>query len=238
MKVSIIQPCFAPWLGYFEQMLIGDIFIYMDDVQYTKKDWRNRNQLKSPNGAKYITVPVKKTNRETLINEVLISYNEPWEERILNQIDQWYRKAPNYQKGRQLVENVFKMKSEKLIDLNFHLNNEILKFMGVEKEIKFSSEVPRNSVTKNERIVEICKYFKSNLLYDGNSAKKFIDQKLFANNGIEVIFQDYRQVPYSQQWGEYLPYMSILDLLLNITENYKELIITTKHPQLHSELIK
>ena len=76
MIISIIQPCFVPWLGYFEQIGLADIFVYLDDVKYTKQDWRNNNQVKSPDGLAKIFVPVQKTSQDTLINEVLISYNE------------------------------------------------------------------------------------------------------------------------------------------------------------------
>ncbi len=236
MKASIIQPCFVPWIGYFEQMLIGDIFIYMDDVQYTKKDWRNRNQLKSPDGAKYIHFPVKKTSRETLINEVLISYNDTWENKLISQIKQWYKGAPNTDQIITLLEEVFSQKHEKLVDLNLQLNNKILAYIGIEKEIRFTSEVPRYSESKNDRIIEICKYFDAELLYDGKSAEDFIDKELFQKNNIEIIFQDYQHKEYPQLWGDFLPYMSILDLLMNVKDDYLRTIVSNNNPKLIANL--
>ena len=75
-------------------MLVADVFIYLDDVQYTKKDWRNTNQLKSPNGIKKVSVPVSNASRSININEALISYMSDWEDKMLNQLKQWYGKAP------------------------------------------------------------------------------------------------------------------------------------------------
>ena len=83
MIISIIQPCFIPWLGYFEQMALADVFVYLDDVQYTKKDWRNNNQLKSQYGVKPVYVPVSNASTRILIADALISYNEKWEEGII-----------------------------------------------------------------------------------------------------------------------------------------------------------
>ena len=94
MIIAIIQPCFVPWLGYFEQMALADIFVYFDDVQYTKRDWRNNNQLKSPAGVGPIHVPVSNASRGILINQALISYNENWEDKLLNKINEWYKTSP------------------------------------------------------------------------------------------------------------------------------------------------
>lgn len=208
-------------------MLLSDLFVYLDDVQYTKRDWRNRNQLKSPEGARYITVPVQKTSRETLINEALIFYGSHWERRILEQITQWYRKAPNYDSVVALLKSVLSEKHEKLASLNVRLNLKILEYMGLKSTICFSSDVPNTARDKNERLIEICRYFGADLMYDGKSGQNFVDVERFKQHGIDVVFQDYVHRPYPQLWGEFLPYMSILDLLFNVSGGYRETIVTT-----------
>lgn len=232
MIIAIIQPCFVPWMGYFEQIGVADIFLYLDDVQYTKKDWRNTNQLKTPNGIKNIYVPVQNPHRDALINQVLISYNENWQSNLMNKITEWYKKAPYFSEIINIIASVINNKCEKLVDLNYHLNNEILQYIGIDTPIFFSSAIPKNSQDKNERIIELCKHFKGvDILYDGKSAQNFIDTELFRRNGIEVIFQDYQHTPYKQLWGEFAPYMSIIDLLMNCGKNAKSIIFSSPLPE-------
>ena len=230
MIVSSIQPCFAPWLGYFEQMALADVFIYLDDVQYTKKDWRNRNQLKSPDGQKFIHVPVQKTSRETRLNEVLISYNEPWEIRLLNQISQWYRNAQFFEETFEMVESSLYAGHERLVDLNYDLNQRLMEYIGIRTPIRFSSEIPKIGINKNERIVELCNWVNADVLYDGKSAQNFIDLELFQRHGIHVVFQDYHHRPYPQLWGKFEPYMSILDLLCNQGKSSLDYILASPVP--------
>lgn len=236
MTISIIQPCFVPWLGYFEQIAVADIFVYMDDVIYTKKDWRNGNQLKTQYGIKDISVPVKKTSRDTLIKDVEISYNSPWEDTLMNQLLNWYKKAPYYEEVINLIKPIIYNKYNKLVDLNLNLNNIILAYLEITTPIFFSSDIERKTENKTDRIIEICKNFNGvSILYDGKKAQDFLDCDYMLRNGIEVIFQDYRHTPYKQLWGDFEPYMSIIDLIMNCGKEGCKLIINNHLP---SKLIK
>jgi len=231
MIVSIIQPCFVPWLGYFEQIAVADIFVYMDDVMYTKKDWRNGNQLKTQYGVKDISFPVKKTSRDTLIKDVEISYNTPWEDTLLNQLFNWYKKAPYYDEVINLIKPIIYNKYTKLVDLNLHLNNVILGYLGITTPIFFTSNIERKTDNKTDRIIEICKNFEGvSILYDGKKAQDFLDSDYMLANGIEVIFQDYHHKPYKQLWGDFQPYMSILDLIMNHGKEAGTLIVNANVP--------
>lgn len=230
MIISIIQPCFIPWLGYFEQIEIGDVFVYLDDVQYTKKDWRNRNKLKTAYGIKNIHVPVQKTNRDTLIKDVLISYNEPWQKNIENKLTEWYKKSPYFNEVMELITPLIHTRYEKLVELNYHLNLAIMNYMGIHTPIRFSSEVPKNTDDKNLRIIEICQYFNADVLYDGKSAQNFIDTETFRQQGIEIIFQDYQHTPYQQLHDDFVPYMSVIDLIMNEGKQAKSIIMSSPLP--------
>ena len=228
MVISIIQPCFVPWLGYFEQIAIADIFVYMDDVIYTKKDWRNGNQLKSQYGVKNIFIPVVKPSRDTLIKDVNISYNLFWEDALINQLNNWYKKAPFFEEIMNLILPAINKKFEKLVDLNYCLNNSILNYLDILTPIYFSSDITRNADNKVDRIIEICKNFDDiNILYDGKKAQNFIDVNYFKEHGIDVIFQDYIQSPFKQLWGEFVPYLSVIDLLMNHGKNSKKIILSS-----------
>ena len=230
MKISIIQPCFVPWLGYFEQIAVADVFVYMDDVQYTKKDWRNTNQLKTQNGIKRIFVPVKKPSRCTRINEAVISHDEKWQEILLNKIKAWYKKSLYFKEIMSLIDPIILSHFEKLVDFNFALNNALLSYLEISTPIYFSSQVPRNTNDKNLRIIEICNHFNADILYDGKSAADFIDTDLFQRSGIEVYFQNYQHRPYRQLWGDFVPYMSVLDLLMNEGKRSREIILSSPLP--------
>ena len=197
-------------------MLIADVFVYLDDVQYTKKDWRNTNQLKTPNGIKKVSVPVSNASRNININEALVSYNSSWEDKFLNQLKEWYQKAEFYKIVIEILTPIIKNKYEKLVDLNYNLNNAIASYLNITTPCYFSSSITKKTTDKNLRILEICKYFPNiHLLYDGKSASGFLDTELFIQNGIKVIFQNYLHTPYRQLWGEFKPYMSIIDLIMN-----------------------
>lgn len=231
MIISIIQPCFVPWLGYFEQIAVADYFVYMDDVQYTKKDWRNGNQLKSPTGIKNISFPVRKTSHETLIKDVEISYNQPWEDTLFNQLYNWYKKAQYFNKVVEILKPPIYNKYTKLIELNYNLNQVILNYLNITTPVYFTSNIERKTENKNERIIEICKHFKDvNILYDGKKAQNFIDLQLFKSNNIDVIFQDYQHTPYKQLWGEFVPYMSIIDVLMNCGNDAINIILSSPLP--------
>jgi hypothetical protein len=232
MIISSVQQCFIPWLGYFEQIAVADAFVYLDDAQYTKKDWRNTNRLKSPYGVKTVYVPVRKTTRETRLNQALISSNELWEAALLNQVTAWYRKAPFFSEILAMLERPLSKKYERLVDLDVDLNNEVLAYLGITTPIHLASEIPKTSVDRNARIVEICRHFpEADVLYDGKSAQTFIDLDLFRRHGIDVVFQNYQQTPYPQLWGgPFEPSLSIIDLLMNCGPASRQVLLSSPLP--------
>jgi len=242
MIITSVQPCFIPWQGYFEQMLLGEIFIYLDDVQYTKKDWRNRNRLLSPNGVKNVHVPVGNAGRNILINEAIISYNEKWEEKLQNQLYNWYKKAPYYKEILALVEPEIYAKHTLLVTLNYGLNQRILDYLGHDTQIVFSSELKKNSETKNDRIIEMCEEVSGDLLYDGKSAANFIDISEFQKRGIVVEFQDFKHKVYPQLCPPpFEEQLSVIDLLMNTGHEAKKHILSNpnlKNPRLNERRAK
>lgn len=219
--IAILQPMYLPWLGYFEQMAIADLFVFMDDVQYTKKDWRNRNRIKTANGPCWLTVPVRKHSRNALIRDIEINDREPWARRHLRSIDFSYRKRPGfeplYNDLSAALSTEPRSTPEKLWELDCRLIALLARYLEVETPTAFSSAVPRGVMPedKNGRILEICQAFDADLLYDGASAASFIDVQRFQREGVEVIFQDYEHPVYPQAFGEFISHMSALDLIMN-----------------------
>lgn len=232
-RIAIIQPSFLPWLGYLEQMARADIFVYLDDVQYTKQDWRNRNRLRGPTGAATISVPIVNDNlSRTNINEVRISCAQKWQTKVLQQIDAWYARAPYVATILPEFELILQNQFELLVELNYALMHFLRKHFAITTPLVFSSEISGKSTDKNKKLIDICSYHGADLLYDGKAAQSFIDIDLFAAHGVTVLFQDYQHTPYPQCWGgEFVSHLSALDLLLNCGPASRDILLSSPVPE-------
>lgn len=212
-KIGILQPVYLPWLGYFEQMALTDLFVHFDTVQHTRRDWRNRNRIVMGGREQLLTVPTRKAPLETPITQVEISYEQTWQKKHLKQLRLAYGSAPHFQPLYDEIAEVIEAAPRYLWELDTRLVAVMARHLGITTPTAFASEVPGQSEDKNQRIIDICKHFGADLLYDGKSAEEFIDMERFAENGIEVIFQDYQHPVYPQGKGAFLSHMSALDLL-------------------------
>ncbi|XIA64126.1 WbqC family protein [Bradyrhizobium sp. TZ2] len=212
MILSTVQPSFLPWLGYFEQMARADIFVYLDDVQYTKQDWRNRNRFKAANGKiEFLTVPIRADDATTSINQVRIAEGT-WARKIVNRLEEWYRKAPAFNEFFPQIRDELLKEGELLADLDVRLTELLAQFMRLETPIAFSSAIPGKSADKNQKLIDICRHFGADVLYDGAAAASFIELDCFRANGIEVVFQAYKPISYPQQGGgNFLSHLSAVD---------------------------
>jgi len=228
--IAILQPTYLPWLGYFEQMAVVDLFVHMDDVQYTRKDWRNRNRVRAAASWTWLTVPVKKCPRSTLLRDILVNYEHHWVKRHLKTIYLAYKRAPYFEPVYDQIKAILESHIAGLVELDVALVQCLRAHLGITTPESFSSSVPRESRGKNERIIEICKYFGADLLYDGKSAADFIDKSLFASHGIQVVFQDYRHHEYPQQFGEFISHMSALDAIINTGPDARSVLMANGDP--------
>lgn len=211
--IGILQPGYLPWLGFFEQLYKSDIFIIYDDVQYDKNSWRNRNRIKTSNGIEWLTIPVhgKITSK---ILDIVIDNSKDWRRKHLKAIEVNYRKAPYFKDYWKIFEKILNQEWEKLIDLNMALICEINKILGINTKIEFSSKL--NIIgDKINRLINICKYFDADVFYEGTAGKNYIDEKIFDEAGIKIKFQDYKHPVYHQIYGDFVPYLSIVDLIFN-----------------------
>ncbi len=216
MVIGILQPGYLPWLGFFEQLARSDIFVIYDDVQYDKHGWRNRNRIKSAHGVQWLTVPVQVSLREPpLIHEVMIDNGANWRRKHLMTIRHSYAKAPFFEQYIPLFEEAYSREWERLIDLDMHFIVKLAACMNIDtKTITRSSTLNVNG-DKLERLVAICKRFGADTFYEGAAGKNYIEERLFVEQGITVMFQDYRHPVYRQLYGDFVPYLSVIDLLFN-----------------------
>ena len=149
MRVAILQPSYLPWLGYFEQIQHADLFVFLNDVQYTKSDWRNRNRIKTPHGIAWITVPVRRQGLGQRICETLINYATPWTDRHANLLREHYRKAPHFGAVMEVVGAHLAARPLLLQDLAIGLILDLARFMGIAPNtVRSSSATSRRCSTR------------------------------------------------------------------------------------------
>ena len=214
-KVGIIQSSYIPWKGYFDIIHDVDLFVYLDDVQYTARDWRNRNRIKTSQGSRWLTVPVgEKISR--LIHEVSI-YDKFWQKKHWASIKQNYSKAPYFKKYQDFFEFVY-MGSQwtNLSEMNQFVTTKISQdFLGINTEFQ-DSRVYDAHGEKLERLLDLLVKMKADYYVSGPSARDYIVDDKIADIGVELHYKDYSGYPeYPQPYPPFEHAVTILDLLFN-----------------------
>jgi hypothetical protein len=218
----ILQPGYLPWIGFFDQMNSADVFVIYDDVQYTKHDWRSRNKIKTEAGIKWLSVPVLTKGRHgQLINEAEIKDRRLWQRKHVGSMQYAYSKAPYFKDHFPALKAILQNGHKLLMDLNMDLIRYIKNALNISSRIVYSSELKIDG-EKTERLVEICKALGTNSYLTGDAAVNYLDIEQFKKNGIAVEFHQYSHPEYPQLHGEFIPYLSIIDLLFNCGPKSKD----------------
>jgi hypothetical protein len=216
MVIGILQPGYLPWLGFFEQMSKSDVFIIYDDVQYDKEGWRNRNRIKTAKGIQWLTIPVLiKFEEHPLINEVKINNTVNWRKKHLSSIKQNYSKAPFFKEFFSLFEEAYSKEWEYLIDIDMYFVVRLVECFEMGDKRIIRSSTLNIEGDRIERLIKIYKLFNADIFYEGAAGKNYIDEKSFIEQGIRVEYQDYKHPTYHQLYGDFIPYLSVVDLLFN-----------------------
>lgn len=218
MRVTILQPSYLPWLGFFEQMTRSDKFVLLDDVQYTRRDWRNRNKVRVKEGWVWLTVPVQQKSRfsQSLL-ETRIDNSVSWRRKHLETLRQHYCKAPFFEKYFPRCQQVYEQEWTFLFDLCLETIQFLKEEMGIETPLLRSSEM-KLSGEKTERLVSICRELGATHYLSGESGSDYISQEDFSNQGIELEYQNYEHPVYPQRYPGFVPHLSTIDLLFNCGE--------------------
>ena len=228
MKGTILQPTYLPWIGYFEMIASSDVFVVFDHVQFERKSWQQRNKIKTANGVVSLTVPVQKMPRETPISQIKISYEQgnPLKKHW-KAIELSYKKAPYFAEYKPLLEKIYSKKYVLLRDLNVEIIKLICDILGVKTKIVFSSnlDLKDEKMAKTEKVINLCKHLGITHLYDAKGAEDILDKSLFKKEDIVIEFQDFQHPEYRQLWGEFIPYLSLIDLLFNKGGKYSQLLL-------------
>ncbi len=222
----VLQPSYLPWVGFFDQVRRCDQFIFYDDVQYDKHGWRNRNRIKTAQGPAWLTVPVRTRGRMGQpICEVDVSHETPWARKQIKSIEEAYARAPHRQPYLAELAALLTRPWERLADLDIAATELLCSWFGLKRPMHRSSQLGIGG-DRNERLLALCQHFKADHYLSGAAARSYLDLALFEANGIRVEFQDYRHPVYAQQHGDFLPYMSALDLVLNVGKDCATVLAT------------
>lgn len=211
----VLQPSYLPWLGYFDQLHKADVFVWYDDVQFDKHSWRNRNRIKGPKGALWLSVPVLHSGRATQsICDVEIDNRIPWLRKHISSVAQLYARAPFVEALLPPLAELLGRPWEKLVELNIATANWLAAELKINTPRFRSSELGIGG-DRNDRLLNLCRHFGATRYLSGDAARDYLNVSGFAAAGIEVVWHNYQHPEYPQLHGEFLPCLSVLDLMLN-----------------------
>ncbi len=234
MKCVILQPSYIPWRGYFHQIAKADVFVFYDDVQYDRRGWRNRNRIKTPQGVRWLTIPVHSKGYQiahTPINQIRIAWERPWNAEHWKTIKFSYSKAPFFSQYAPLLEQFYQRHDEYLADFCIDFTITLAKELGI-TETRFirSSELKASGV-KTDRLLNILQLLNATHYITGPAAQNYLEEEKFHQAGISLEYMHYDYPEYSQLYPPYEPQVSILDLLFMTGQNALGYIIGAKYDE-------
>ena len=215
MRVAIIQPNYLPWRGYFDIIGDVDLFVFLDDTQYTRRDWRNRNRIKTREGLKWIIVPVQHAPRNILIKDVTIDESHNWCTGQLNQLREAYGKAPYFNQYYPQLEVLLRGHSPNLCDFAIQTVRWGMYALGIHTPLVRSSQLGSTG-SKQEKILNILRATGASAYVSGPAARDYLCPDAFERAGIDLLYKVYQYPEYNQLWGGFEPGVSIIDLLFNL----------------------
>jgi hypothetical protein len=219
------QYAYLPWLGYFHKVALADNFVILDSVQFEKNSFTNRNKIKTSNGEAWLTIPVEmKGHLDKTAIDIQMDSRSNWKRKHWNSLLMNYKKAPFFDQYAGFFESYYQLETLKLSEF---IENSTLFFL---KELKINVAISKLSELgveskKQELIVDLCKRTNSTAFVFGALGKNYAEKELFDTNGISIYFQEYKHPVYEQLWGDFVPYMGIVDALFNLgPERTREVI--------------
>lgn len=226
MIVAISQPRYLPWLGYMERLASCDLFIHLDTVQYSPRDWENRNRIKTAQGANWLTVPVKAAYQDR-IPDVTIDNEQPWQYRHWETLKTSYGRAPYFKLYRSAFEGLYCERVwDTLTDLNLAALDAVCGCLGLVPRMANASQLSPAGAG-SELILNLCRQVGATVYLSGNQGRNYLDESAFAAAGIDVQYQDYVHPTYSQLHGAFEPNLAVVDLLFNCGAGSLEILKTS-----------
>ncbi|MFQ5443634.1 MAG: WbqC family protein [Nitrospinales bacterium] len=213
--VAIVQSNYLPWRGYFDLIDEGDLFVFLDDVQYTRRDWRNRNLIKTSDGLRWLSVPVHfSRNDNTPIQGTLIDYGRDWVSKHIHAIRSAYGKAPFFKTYSGDLFDILSSRPDTISELNIRLIRWIMAHLTIRTELKMSRDFSPEG-KKTGRLLDILKKAGATRYVSGPSAQAYLEKDQFRDAGIALEYKRYDLPEYPQNSGTFEPRVSTIDLLFN-----------------------
>ncbi|MBD3379955.1 MAG: hypothetical protein GF408_05775 [Candidatus Omnitrophica bacterium] len=211
MKIAIHQPQYMPWLGYFDKMDRADVFVVLDDVQFKKNEWQNRNRIRTADSWQWMTVPVIHHFGQT-ISSAAIDNHSNWKKKHLKALESNYARACFYDEHMPFFREIYSREWTSLCELNCCIIDRIKALVGITADTLRSSSMEITG-SSTRRLADICLALEADTYISGAGGRDYLDLSLFEEAGIKVEFQEYRHPVYEQVFEGFFPYMSAVDLL-------------------------
>jgi len=226
MIVSINQPAYLPWLGYFHRIAVSDAHVVLDHVQFEKNSFTNRNKIRTQESWCWLTVPVKTAGKfgELAINEIEISNQKKWAFKHWQSLRLNYSKAPFFDQHAAFFEGVYARPWQRLSDLMRETTAYLLDAFGIRTKLYFSSQM-NVSGKKDQLVLNLCRELGATVYLSGPLGRDYLQEDLFSRQRIAVRYDDYRHPAYPQAYPGFEPYMSAADLLFNAGDASLEIIM-------------
>jgi hypothetical protein len=216
MKIAIMQPYFFPYIGYFQLINSVDTFVIYDNIKFTKKGWINRNRILVNNNEDFMTLPLRRGSDFLNVNERYLS--ETWDidrKKILNRIFESYKKAPQFENIYPLFESCLNKEEANLFAFIYNSLNQILTYLSITTKIIISSSIQIDHNLKSEdKVIAICEALKASIYINPIGGVELYSKERFNLNGIKLQFQKSNTISYEQYNNEFIPWLSILDVLM------------------------
>lgn len=213
---AILQPGYMPWIGFFEQMALSDVFVVLDDVPYDKDGWRNRNRILLGGAPAWLTVPVRTRGRTgQLIRDVVVDREQPWLERHRRTLHHAYSGRPGRDAAAEVLEGPELEEADLLATIDGIVTERIRAALDLRARIVSSSDLTTTD-DRNGRLVDICRQLGVTHYLSGQAAKSYLDVGAMAAAGVEVLWHEHTPRAYPQRADEFVPRLSAIDLIANV----------------------
>lgn len=224
MIVAIHQPNFLPWLGFFDKMLRGDLFVYLDAAQFSRSNYQNRTRIKTPRGAEWLTVPVRTRRRfgqPTPAVEIDTGFSLA--EGHLGKLGQSYGRSPGWPVVVERIRSIYSRDWQLLVPLNLALLEMCREMLSISTPAVLASTLPVQG-NSTELLVSICLSVRADVYLAGAGSRSYLDERLFEAAGIRVSYQDFEHPTYRQPHGSFVAGLSVIDLLCSEGDGARELL--------------
>ena len=214
--VAIMQPTYLPWMGYFDLIDQSDVFIFHDTVAFNRQSWQQRNRILTKTGARWLSVPVRHAAVGTPICEIGIDNTHPWRRKHWAQLTENYRRRPFWDQYSPALAEVYTREWASLEELNVALITLLAEQLGIATRFERTASMPRSPRRKEGALVDLCLEVGATTYLSPPGSFSYLQSDAeFLPHGIGVVFQQFEHPVYPQEGGRFVPYLSVVDLLMN-----------------------